>query len=71
MNENKPLQPDPMKRSNGALGLFLLIFGLVVLVAIFFTETYRGMVANIVSGLIIAGIGLGMILASRTRSKNP
>jgi hypothetical protein len=61
-------QPDPMKQANWALGLFLLFFGLVVLLSVIFTETTPGMVANIASGLVIAGIGLGMMLTSRTRS---
>ncbi len=70
MSDNKPLQ-DPMKQIHGALGLFLLIFGLVVLVAVFFTETVAGRVANVVAGLILGGIGGGMILSSRSRSDTP
>jgi uncharacterized membrane protein len=46
---------------NNALGAFLLFFGLVVLVSIFFTDTGIGKVANLGAGAIIGGIGVAMM----------
>ncbi len=66
MNKDKPTS-DPMKQINQALGLFLLSFGIVVLISVFFTETTTGRIANTVAGVILGGIGGGMILSSRLR----
>jgi hypothetical protein len=43
------------------IGAFLGVFGIAVLIAIAFTETYRGRIANLLCGLaflLIAGIAL-------------
>jgi hypothetical protein len=43
------------------IGAFLGVFGIAVLIAIAFTETYRGRVANLLCGmtfLLIAGVAL-------------
>ncbi len=44
-----------------ALGAFLVFFGLVVLVSIFFTDTNIGKLTNLGSGAVIAGIGAAMV----------
>jgi hypothetical protein len=46
---------------NMALGTFLVFFGLVVLVSIFFTETEIGKLTNLGAGAVIGGIGVAMI----------
>ena len=46
---------------NNALGAFLVFFGLVVLVSIFFTDTQIGKLTNLGAGLIIGGIGAAMV----------
>jgi hypothetical protein len=53
---------------NKALGLFLLCFAGVVLIAVFFTDTLIGKMTNLVAGLILAGIGAVMILKSGGKS---
>ena len=59
-----------MSQINTALGVFVCFFGSVVLVSIFFTETFVGKMTNLGAGLIIAAIGLGMIVRSRTKQRN-
>jgi len=60
-----------MGKINRALGLFLLCFAGVVLVAVFFTDTLIGKMTNLVAGLILAGIGAVMILKSGGKSDSP
>ncbi|KAA3610964.1 MAG: hypothetical protein DWQ05_20970 [Calditrichaeota bacterium] len=50
---------------NNVLGLFVLFFGIVILIAVFFTDTTIGKQTNIVAGLILSGIGAGMVLKAR------
>lgn len=45
---------------NFALGLFLLFFGGLVLIAIFFTATALGKQTNLLAGLVLCLIGGGM-----------
>ena len=58
---NPPDKTDPQRQINRALGLFLLCFGLIVLMAVLFTETAIGKITNVVAGLIFSLIGLLMI----------
>lgn len=55
---------------NNALGLFTLFFGIIILIATFFTETFVGLMTNLVAGLIISLIGGGMIIYSRITRKS-
>ena len=59
-----------MSQINFALGVFVCFFGSVVLVSIFFTETLVGKMTNLGAGLILAVIGIGMIVRSRTKQRN-
>ena len=59
-----------MSQINLALGVFVCFFSSVVLVSIFFTETFVGKMTNLGAGLIIAAIGIGMIVRSRTKPRN-
>jgi len=58
---NPPDNVDPMKQINRALGLFLLCFGLIILMAVLFTETTIGKITNVIAGLIFSLIGVLMI----------
>ena len=55
---------------NNALGLFILFFGIVVIVAMVFTETRIQMMTDLVAGLILSAIGGGMMLKSRKTIKS-
>lgn len=54
---------------NRALGIFMLAFSLIVIISIFFTETFVGKMTNLVAGLIMASIALAMLLKSMGRGK--
>jgi hypothetical protein len=51
-----------------AVGAFLGLFGVLVLVAIAFTETTRGQVTNLACGLVLLGIAA---ILMRTRWNPP
>lgn len=57
-----------MSQINRALGVFISFFALVVMVSIFFTETFVGKMTNLGASVILAAIGAVMILQSRTKS---
>lgn len=57
-------------RVHRALGIFLLAFGLLVLVAAIFTETTEGRITNLVAGGILALIGGGMAKPPRRRPRD-
>ena len=54
---------------NNALGLFILFFGIVVISAMFFTNTFIGQMTNMVAGILLTIIGLGMVLVARNTIK--
>lgn len=54
---------------NNVLGIFILFFGTVILIAIVFTETTVGQMTNLVAGLILVGIGTGMMIFAKKRIK--
>lgn len=55
---------------NKALGIFMLAFSLIVIISIFFTETFVGKMANLVAGLIMGSIGAAMMLKGVARGKD-
>jgi len=55
---------------NRALGVFILFFGLVVIVAMVFTDTRVQMITDLIAGLVLCAIGAGMILKSRKTIKS-
>ncbi len=68
-NEARTLHDSQMHK---ALGAFLLFFGTVVLVSIFFTDTGIGKLTNLGAGVVIAGIGGVMFLKGlRADRKKP
>jgi len=54
---------------NNALGLFVFLFGIIVLFAIFFSNTFAQKMADMVAGLVLCIIGGGMMLKSRITLK--
>ena len=54
---------------NNVLGKFIIFFGMVILVAIFFTETFVGQMTNLVAGLLLVLIGGGMMYHSSRKLK--
>lgn len=46
---------------NNALGFFILIFGLIVVFAMFFTETFVQKMTDLAAGMTLAIIGAGMM----------
>ena len=50
---------------NNALGLFILFFGIIIIGATFFTNTFVGQMTNVVAGIILFAIGLGMVLKAK------
>jgi len=54
------------------IGIFIGVFGLAVIVAIFFTSTYHGKITNLISGLILvlcSGAALFQAYRIRLRKK--
>jgi Flp pilus assembly protein TadB len=64
------LQKAQMAQINRALGVFLLFFGAVVVAAVIFTETFVGMMTNLVAGLILVLIGAILILQTRRKRES-
>lgn len=55
---------------NRALGVFILFFGIVVIVAMVFTDTRMQLMTDLIAGLVLSAIGGGMILKSRKTIKS-
>ena len=65
------LQKAQMARINRALAVFLLFFGAVVIMAVFFTETFVGKMTNLTAGLILGLIGAILIFQTKRSRKTP
>ena len=59
-----------MSQINLALGAFICFFGSVVLVSIFFTETFVGKMTNLGAGVILSAIGAIMIVRAKIQLRN-
>ncbi len=55
---------------NNALGVFIFFFGLVVIFAMLFTETFIQQMTDLAAGLVLCLIGGGMIFKSRRTIKS-
>ena len=51
------IQEAQMAQIRRALGIFLLFFSAVILLAVFFTGTFVGKMTNLVAGLILGLVG--------------
>ena len=58
-------QKAQMAQINRALGVFLLFFGAVIIMAIFFTDTFVGKMTNLTAGLILGLIGTLLFLQTK------
>ena len=54
---------------NMALGLFILFFGVVIIVATFFTTTFIGQMTNLIAGIVLFAIGAAMVLKAKLTIK--
>jgi len=57
-------------KTNNVLGLFVLFFGTVIIISMFFTETGIGKITNAVAGFILSSIGAGMIYKAKKMLRN-
>lgn len=64
-------QKAQMAQINRALGIFLLFFSAVILVAVFFTDTFVGKMTNLTAGLILGLIGAILFLQTKKSRKTP
>lgn len=55
---------------NRALGIFLGIFGLIVIIAVPFSDNLLDKMTNLVAGMIVFGIGVGMFWVARKNMKS-
>ncbi len=75
-NELSNMEPKEKKEKlknaqiNQALGLFILFFGIVVIVAMVFTNTRIQLLTDLIAGLVLSAIGGGMMLKSRKTIKS-
>ena len=60
-------QKAQMAQINRALGIFLLFFSAVILVAVFFTGTFVGKMTNLAAGLILGLIGALLFLQPKRK----
>ena len=71
MHESKEMDENQRElqqaQINSALGVFLLFFGMVVLIAMAFTQTFVGRLTNLVAGAILGLIGGAMVYRSGRR----
>ena len=58
-----------MAQINRALGIFLLFFSGVIIVAVFFTESFVGKMTNLTAGLILGLIG-GLLFLQTKRNRD-
>ena len=54
---------------NNALGIFILYFGIVVIIAMFFTGTFVEKMTDLAAGSLLSAIGIGMMITSRIAIK--
>lgn len=54
-----------------AMGIFILILGLAVISAIFFTDTFKGKITNLIAGLtLLCCAGIAFLMARKNKRKN-
>ena len=61
----KKMQKVKNAEINKALGFFILFFGLVIIIATFFTTTFIGQMTNLAAGIVLSAIGAGMVIKSK------
>lgn len=70
VNKNtEKLEKTKSAEINKALGLFVLFFGVVIIIATFFTTTFIGQMTNLIAGIVLFLIGGGMVLIAMSTIK--
>ena len=49
------------------MGIFLGIFGIIMIISMIFPENLEGVITNLITGLILLGFGIGAFLKGRSR----
>lgn len=65
MNEVEDEGKIKTAQINNALGVFILVFGVIVIIAMAYTTTFIQQMTDLVAGLVLVSIGGGMIWKSR------
>lgn len=65
MNEVEIAAKTKTAQINNALGVFILVFGIIVIIAMIYTETFAQQMTDLVAGLVLVSIGGGMIWKSQ------
>ena len=65
MNDVEIGAKTKMAQINIALGVFISIFGVIVIVAMAYTETWVQQMTDLTAGLVLTSIGAGMIWKSK------
>ena len=68
---NEDSQKAQMAQINRALGVFLLFFSAVILIAVFFTNTFIGKMTNLTAGLILGLVGALLFLQKKRNRGTP
>lgn len=54
---------------NNALGFFILVFGVIIVIAMAFTETFVQQMTDLTAGLLLMSIGGGMMWVAKKTIK--
>lgn len=69
MNDIEIAEKIKTAQINNALGVFIALFGIIIIVAMAFTETFVQQMTDLVAGLLLVSIGGGMIWKSKRTIK--
>lgn len=69
MNDADRMARIKTAQINQALGVFILLFGVIIAVAMVFTETFVQQMTDLVAGLVLMAIGGGMLWKSKRTLK--
>ncbi|MEN8192563.1 MAG: hypothetical protein ABFS12_07075 [Bacteroidota bacterium] len=68
-NDAQKLVKIKSSEINNALGLFIVFFGVVIIIATFFTSSFIGQMTNLVAGIVLSTIGAVMVLKAKLTIK--
>lgn len=49
------------------MGIFLGVFGIIMIISMIFPKNLEGVITNLIAGLILLGFGIGAFLKGRSR----
>jgi len=52
---------------NRALGVFMLFFGAIIIISLFFTDTFIGKMTNLTAGFVFGLIGAVFVIRSKKK----